>query len=175
MLPRAQPSPASPLSRSVRNPACFVVLSVLISSCNSSFSIDQSLVKMRFSTCLSALAIAAGLVSAAHHSGRSLKHVGKADKPRNHVKRGQPQGQQQTRRDTSQYLTNSSSSKKKSDPKLSLYSCTFRIRRQWNWDSRGRLRRWRKLCWFDANFKEEERDQRTILLVFPYRKHRSLR
>ncbi|TVY21483.1 putative serine carboxypeptidase [Lachnellula arida] len=63
---------------------------------------------MRFSTCLSALAIAAGLVSAAHHSGRSLKHVGKADKPRNHVKR-QPQGQQQTRRDTSRYLTNSSS------------------------------------------------------------------
>ncbi|TVY33747.1 putative serine carboxypeptidase [Lachnellula subtilissima] len=64
---------------------------------------------MRFSTCLSALAIAAGLVSAAHHSGRSLQHVGKADKPRNHAKRAQPQGQQQTRRDTSRYLTNSSS------------------------------------------------------------------
>jgi carboxypeptidase D len=79
---------------------------------------------MRFSTCVSALAIAAGVASAAHHSGRSLKHVGKADKPRNHARREQPQGQQQTRRSTDQYLTNSTSSKN-FDPNLKLVLIHF--------------------------------------------------
>ncbi|TVY80493.1 putative serine carboxypeptidase [Lachnellula suecica] len=64
---------------------------------------------MRFSSLVSALAITAGVASAAQHSGRSLQHVGKKDKPLPKQIRQEPQGQKQTRRDTSQYLTNSTS------------------------------------------------------------------
>lgn len=76
---------------------------------NFSIEIHQSF-KMRFSTCVSALAIAAGVASAAHH--RSLQHVGKADRPRpDHARRQQPQGQKETRSSAFPYLTNSTSSK----------------------------------------------------------------
>ncbi|KAH6674188.1 Alpha/Beta hydrolase protein [Halenospora varia] len=65
---------------------------------------------MRFSTCISALAIASGVATAAHHSGRSLKHVGMKDKPRQHARREpQMQPEKPRRATSSQYLTNSTS------------------------------------------------------------------
>ncbi|KAG0645168.1 putative serine carboxypeptidase [Hyphodiscus hymeniophilus] len=59
---------------------------------------------MRFSSCVSALAIGVSLVSAAHHSGRSWQHVGKKDIPHKSRRREVPQIQQ--RSDSAQYLTN---------------------------------------------------------------------
>jgi carboxypeptidase D len=67
---------------------------------------------MRFSTYVSALAVAIGVVSAAGHSGRSLKHVGLQDKARPQArKQPLPPKSSFNRRDTSQYLTNSTTSK----------------------------------------------------------------
>lgn len=65
---------------------------------------------MRFSSSISALAMGAGFVSAAHHSGRSLKHVGMKDLPHKSYKRDLPP-QVQQRSDSSQYLTNATASK----------------------------------------------------------------
>lgn len=109
--------------------------------------------KMRFSDVVSALAVTAGVVSAAGHSGRSLKHVGKADKPRK-IQQRDPQLHQ--RRDTSQYLTNSTASKSfdvaiRNSRTLSYH--TFRVFCQWHrYPGRG-LRHWRIVCWIDANFE----------------------
>ncbi|KAH7350830.1 Alpha/Beta hydrolase protein [Rhexocercosporidium sp. MPI-PUGE-AT-0058] len=61
---------------------------------------------MRFSNIVSALALTASVASAAFHSGRSLKHVGKADKPRKIQQRVAPV-KTHDRRSTTQYLTNS--------------------------------------------------------------------
>ncbi len=62
---------------------------------------------MLFSKVVSALAISVSVVSSAGHSGRSLKHVGKADKPRKFQQRDP---HLYHRRSTSQYLTNSTAS-----------------------------------------------------------------
>jgi hypothetical protein len=74
---------------------------------------------MRFSTCASALAIAIGLSSAAGHSSRSLKHVGKEDKVRSQA-RNQPLPPISSfnRRDQSQYLTNTTQSEFSLDTKF---------------------------------------------------------
>ncbi|KAF4629363.1 hypothetical protein G7Y89_g8787 [Cudoniella acicularis] len=64
---------------------------------------------MRFSTCIAALAIVVGFVSGAHHSGRSLKHVGRADKQHQQPRRQPPVHEHQRRATPSQYLTNSTS------------------------------------------------------------------
>jgi carboxypeptidase D len=66
---------------------------------------------MRFFAVVSALAVLVNVTSAAHHSVRSLKHVGMADK--HHPKHGrrEPQQQKPPRSDSSQYLTNSTASK----------------------------------------------------------------
>lgn len=62
---------------------------------------------MHFSAFVSALAVTAGLASAAQHSGRSLKHVGKADKQ---PRLGRRELQVQQRRDDSfAYLNNATS------------------------------------------------------------------
>ncbi|EPE28601.1 alpha/beta-Hydrolase [Glarea lozoyensis ATCC 20868] len=61
---------------------------------------------MRLSTCVTALAVALG-VSAAGHSGRSLKHVGLEDKIRPQARKQSLPKSSFNRRDTSQYLTNS--------------------------------------------------------------------
>lgn len=59
---------------------------------------------MHFSSIIAGLAGAASLVSAAQHSGRSLKHVGKTDKHPKLARREQPT--QQRREQTFPYLTN---------------------------------------------------------------------
>ena len=63
---------------------------------------------MCFSTVVSALAVGAGVASAAFHSGRSLKDVGKVDKHPTLGRRALET--QRSRRPTSQYLTNSTAS-----------------------------------------------------------------
>jgi carboxypeptidase D len=65
---------------------------------------------MRFSSYLPALAIGAGAVSAAQHSGRSLQHVGKKDLPVESQKRA-PLPQIQQRSNSFQYLNNVTESK----------------------------------------------------------------
>ncbi|KAI9649459.1 hypothetical protein NHQ30_002035 [Ciborinia camelliae] len=67
---------------------------------------------MRFSTVVSTLAIAGGIAEASLHSGRSLRHVGKQDKPLKHMHKARdaaPKREQQyEKRATSfPYLTNS--------------------------------------------------------------------
>ncbi|KAG9239634.1 Alpha/Beta hydrolase protein [Amylocarpus encephaloides] len=64
---------------------------------------------MRFSTYVSAFAAAASLVSAAQHSGRSWKHAGLEDKSRPHASRQPLPKSAFDRRDTSQFLTSSTS------------------------------------------------------------------
>ncbi|KAH7419946.1 Alpha/Beta hydrolase protein [Cadophora sp. MPI-SDFR-AT-0126] len=61
---------------------------------------------MRFSSIVSAIALTASVASAALHSGRSLKHVGKADKPRKIRQRASPV-KTHDRRSATQYLTDS--------------------------------------------------------------------
>jgi carboxypeptidase D len=64
---------------------------------------------MRLSAVVSALAVLVNVTSAAHHSGRSLKHVGRED--RHHPKLARREPQQQKRcSDSSPYLTNSTAS-----------------------------------------------------------------
>lgn len=65
---------------------------------------------MRFSSIVSAIALTASVASAALHSGRSLKHVRKADKPRKIQQRAAPV-KTHDRRSATQYLTNSTASK----------------------------------------------------------------
>ena len=68
---------------------------------------------MRFSTVVSTLAIAGGIADATLHSGRSLRHVGKKDKPIHKARDTAPRREQKhEKRDASfPYLTNSTASK----------------------------------------------------------------
>ncbi|KAK0108320.1 hypothetical protein ONS95_003136 [Cadophora gregata] len=61
---------------------------------------------MRLSSIVSAIALTASVTSAALHSGRSLKHVGKADKPRKMQQRASPV-KTHDRRGAPQHLTDS--------------------------------------------------------------------
>jgi len=64
---------------------------------------------MRFVTLFSTLLIGAGVASAAQHSGRSLRHVGKEDK-HHRLGRRQPVVPPQRLSSSSQYLTDASES-----------------------------------------------------------------
>jgi carboxypeptidase D len=66
---------------------------------------------MRFSAVISLLILGAGLATAAGHSGRSLKHVGKEDKHHKHARRAAPEAPKVRREDQFQYLTNATQSK----------------------------------------------------------------
>jgi len=65
---------------------------------------------MRFFAVVSALAVVLNVTSGSHHSGRSLKHVGMADKDLFKLGRREPQQQKQRCSDSSRHLTNSTSS-----------------------------------------------------------------
>jgi hypothetical protein len=84
---------------------------------------------------MTALALGAGLVSAAHHSGRSLAHVGKKDPVhREHKRQTTPPVQQ--RSDSGAYLTDKSSSKISVIPLSELGLWIYRVLGQWISNSR---------------------------------------
>jgi hypothetical protein len=94
--------------------ACFDVTAPIVipfkSTLEKTIQISESFFNMRFLAVASALAVLVNVTSAAHHSGRSLKHVGMADKHHPKVRRREPQQQKQRCSDSSRYLTNSTAS-----------------------------------------------------------------
>jgi carboxypeptidase D len=65
---------------------------------------------MRFSAVVSALAVVVNVTFAAHHSGRSLRHVGMTDKHHPKLGRREPQQLEKRCSHSSPYLTNSTAS-----------------------------------------------------------------
>jgi hypothetical protein len=117
----------------------FLILFFLLQSLGGLASNCEEVSGMRFSSCITALAIGAGIASSAHHSARSLQHVGKRDLPYKSYKRETPR-QIQQRSDSFQYLTNTTASKFLMAPTFRrLLTKIPRILGQWYWNSRREL------------------------------------